>query len=168
MRVIGLDSSGLPAARQTAYKLCINCGYCVDVCAWGALKHRAASVVQFGSGAPAAQKNQGQLEKAGSFEKAGSLREVIAFSFAPSGLATAKSISRGLSTTRITLFTPTWHLKHFFAQKAIPTKCWPKCTAPKFVTGNRHLISWRALLRGFAGGRHQPDSDRLPKHHADI
>lgn len=40
MRVIGLDSSGLPAARQTAYKLCINCGYCVDVCAWGALKHR--------------------------------------------------------------------------------------------------------------------------------
>ena len=40
MRVIGIGEDGYPMAMRDAYKICINCGYCVDVCAVGALKHR--------------------------------------------------------------------------------------------------------------------------------
>lgn len=40
MKVINLDEDGFPVPDEKAYKLCINCGYCVDVCAFGALWHR--------------------------------------------------------------------------------------------------------------------------------
>lgn len=40
MRVIGISADGFPDAKVDAYKLCINCGYCVDVCVFDALNHR--------------------------------------------------------------------------------------------------------------------------------
>lgn len=40
MGVIGMDDNGFPEPKAYAYRLCINCGYCVDVCAFSALNHR--------------------------------------------------------------------------------------------------------------------------------
>lgn len=40
MGVIEMPDEGLPEPTRCAYQLCINCGYCVDVCALGALRHR--------------------------------------------------------------------------------------------------------------------------------
>ena len=40
MRVIQKDEDGYPRPIHDAFKLCINCGYCVDVCVFGALHHR--------------------------------------------------------------------------------------------------------------------------------
>ena len=40
MRVIQMDEEGYPRPIHDAFKLCINCGYCVDVCVFGALHHR--------------------------------------------------------------------------------------------------------------------------------
>jgi Formate hydrogenlyase subunit 6/NADH:ubiquinone oxidoreductase 23 kD subunit (chain I) len=40
MGVIGISADGFPEPQNHAYLLCINCGYCVDVCAFGALSHR--------------------------------------------------------------------------------------------------------------------------------
>lgn len=40
MRVIDADEEGYPRAVGKAFLTCINCGYCVDVCAFGALGHK--------------------------------------------------------------------------------------------------------------------------------
>ncbi|MBN7772376.1 4Fe-4S binding protein [Clostridium aminobutyricum] len=40
MGVIGISADGFPESKSWAYRLCINCGYCVDVCIVGALNHR--------------------------------------------------------------------------------------------------------------------------------
>ncbi|MCG8484106.1 MAG: 4Fe-4S binding protein [Clostridia bacterium] len=40
MRVIDISANGFPEPKSCAYRLCINCGYCVDVCVFGALNHR--------------------------------------------------------------------------------------------------------------------------------
>ena len=40
MHVIAQDEEGYPAPSPDAFKICINCGYCVDVCVPGALSHR--------------------------------------------------------------------------------------------------------------------------------
>lgn len=40
MGVIEISADGFPAPKSCAYRLCINCGYCVDVCVYGALSHR--------------------------------------------------------------------------------------------------------------------------------
>lgn len=40
MGVIEISAEGFPEPKSCAYRLCINCGYCVDVCAFGALNHR--------------------------------------------------------------------------------------------------------------------------------
>ena len=40
MHVIAQDDEGYPAPIHDAFKICINCGYCVDVCVPGALSHR--------------------------------------------------------------------------------------------------------------------------------
>jgi ferredoxin len=40
MRVIGLAADGFPESTGDAYRLCINCGYCVDICSFDALRHR--------------------------------------------------------------------------------------------------------------------------------
>ena len=40
MRVIAIGEEGFPGPTTEAFKLCINCGYCVDVCSFGALKHK--------------------------------------------------------------------------------------------------------------------------------
>lgn len=40
MHIIELDLSGFPLVQQGAYLFCINCGYCVDICAVDALNHR--------------------------------------------------------------------------------------------------------------------------------
>lgn len=40
MKVIGIGGEGYPEPESYAYRLCINCGYCVDVCVFDALKHK--------------------------------------------------------------------------------------------------------------------------------
>lgn len=40
MSVITVDNEGFPIPTTFAYKLCINCGYCVDICAYDALFHQ--------------------------------------------------------------------------------------------------------------------------------
>lgn len=40
MSVIKMSDEGYPEPKDFAYRLCINCGYCVDVCEFGALNHR--------------------------------------------------------------------------------------------------------------------------------
>ncbi|GAB1476472.1 hypothetical protein MASR2M70_13060 [Bacillota bacterium] len=40
MGVIKMSEEGFPEPTTDAYRLCINCGYCVDVCAYDALYHR--------------------------------------------------------------------------------------------------------------------------------
>jgi len=40
MGVIQIYANGFPEPKSCAYQLCINCGYCVDVCVFGALNHR--------------------------------------------------------------------------------------------------------------------------------
>lgn len=40
MGVIQLSEDGFPEPKSNAYRLCINCGYCVDVCVFDALSHR--------------------------------------------------------------------------------------------------------------------------------
>jgi len=40
MRVIVMGEDGYPRAITNGFKICINCGYCVDVCSLGALSHR--------------------------------------------------------------------------------------------------------------------------------
>lgn len=40
MGVIALSADGFPEPKSSAYRLCINCGYCVDICVYGALSHR--------------------------------------------------------------------------------------------------------------------------------
>lgn len=40
MGVIGISSDGFPEPKSWAYRLCINCGYCVDICVYDALTHR--------------------------------------------------------------------------------------------------------------------------------
>lgn len=40
MGVIEIAADGFPETKSCAYRLCINCGYCVDVCVLGALHHR--------------------------------------------------------------------------------------------------------------------------------
>lgn len=40
MRVIEIGAEGYPQAIGKAFLTCINCGYCVDVCAPGALRHK--------------------------------------------------------------------------------------------------------------------------------
>lgn len=40
MGVIEMPEGCFPEPAQCAYQLCINCGYCVDVCVVGALSHR--------------------------------------------------------------------------------------------------------------------------------
>lgn len=40
MGIIEISSNGFPEPRSCAYRLCINCGYCVDVCAFDALNHQ--------------------------------------------------------------------------------------------------------------------------------
>ena len=40
MRVIRMGTDGYPESISNAFKTCINCGYCVDVCSFGALSHR--------------------------------------------------------------------------------------------------------------------------------
>ena len=40
MRVIEMSQKGFPEPKRYAYRLCINCGYCVDICFSGALSHR--------------------------------------------------------------------------------------------------------------------------------
>jgi len=40
MRVIEIPNNGFPKPTRSAFKLCINCGYCVDVCVFNALYHK--------------------------------------------------------------------------------------------------------------------------------
>lgn len=40
MGVIEIADDGFPETKSSAYRLCINCGYCVDVCVFDALTHR--------------------------------------------------------------------------------------------------------------------------------
>jgi len=40
MGIIEISAEGYPAPDDDAYRLCINCGYCVDVCAHYALSHK--------------------------------------------------------------------------------------------------------------------------------
>lgn len=40
MGIIEISSNGFPEPKSSAYRLCINCGYCVDVCAFDALNHK--------------------------------------------------------------------------------------------------------------------------------
>lgn len=40
MGVIQITPDGFPEPKTSAYRLCINCGYCVDICVVGALHHR--------------------------------------------------------------------------------------------------------------------------------
>jgi ferredoxin len=40
MGVIGISASGFPEPKSCAYRLCINCGYCVDICVFDAFSHR--------------------------------------------------------------------------------------------------------------------------------
>ena len=40
MKVIGISASGFPEPKSYAYHLCINCGYCVDICVFDALHHK--------------------------------------------------------------------------------------------------------------------------------
>ncbi len=40
MGVIGISADGFPEPKSYAYRLCINCGYCVDICVYNALTHR--------------------------------------------------------------------------------------------------------------------------------
>lgn len=40
MGVIGIAPDGFPEPKSFAYRLCINCGYCVDICVFDALRHR--------------------------------------------------------------------------------------------------------------------------------
>jgi len=39
MGIIDIMPSGLPTTGEGAYRLCINCGYCVDVCVHDAFYH---------------------------------------------------------------------------------------------------------------------------------
>ena len=39
MGVIDLSEEGYPVPIEDAFKLCINCGYCVDICDFAALNH---------------------------------------------------------------------------------------------------------------------------------
>ncbi|MBR0171641.1 MAG: 4Fe-4S dicluster domain-containing protein [Lachnospiraceae bacterium] len=39
VQVIDFDRDGFPEGGGYAYKLCINCGYCVNICPVDALKH---------------------------------------------------------------------------------------------------------------------------------
>jgi ferredoxin len=39
MRVIGISAEGFPETKKDAFRLCINCGYCVDICIKAALTH---------------------------------------------------------------------------------------------------------------------------------
>lgn len=50
MNVIEIMGNGFPEQTRSAFRLCINCGYCVDVCAFGAFHHK----VRKASGNPAA------------------------------------------------------------------------------------------------------------------
>ena len=40
MGVIQKGEDGYPEALSKAFKLCINCGYCVDICNFDALNHK--------------------------------------------------------------------------------------------------------------------------------
>lgn len=40
MGVIGISADGFPEPMSRAYRLCINCGYCVDICVPDALNHK--------------------------------------------------------------------------------------------------------------------------------
>jgi len=40
MGVIEISANGYPEPISGAYRLCINCGYCVDICIFDALNHR--------------------------------------------------------------------------------------------------------------------------------
>lgn len=39
MGIIKMHDNGFPEPTENAFQLCINCGYCVDVCAFDALYH---------------------------------------------------------------------------------------------------------------------------------
>jgi ferredoxin len=39
MGIIEMSAEGFPVPGDHAYQLCINCGYCVDICIHGALGH---------------------------------------------------------------------------------------------------------------------------------
>ena len=40
MGVIQISPEGFPEPSKSAYRLCINCAYCVDICVVGALHHK--------------------------------------------------------------------------------------------------------------------------------
>lgn len=40
MRVITMSANRIPESTSNAFQLCINCGYCVDVCVFDALYHK--------------------------------------------------------------------------------------------------------------------------------
>ena len=40
MGVIDISKDGFPEPKSCAFRICINCGYCVDICLFDALSHR--------------------------------------------------------------------------------------------------------------------------------
>lgn len=60
MKVIAIDDDGYPAPKRFAFRLCINCGYCVDVCVPNALRHK---VRKHSSDSGAARKRYEVLRK---------------------------------------------------------------------------------------------------------
>lgn len=40
MGVIGITEEGHPEPKRGAYRTCINCGYCMDICVFDALHHQ--------------------------------------------------------------------------------------------------------------------------------
>ena len=40
MGILQISADRFPEPKSCAYRICINCGYCVDICVAGALHHR--------------------------------------------------------------------------------------------------------------------------------